>query len=375
MENQLNKDLRVAVLWTHLSGYLNACLRELAGRDGLDLLISCSSPSEEAPFESTQFEWCEKKILRQGKPDTRELQSALEKFNPHILIFSGWHISAYRQIARRWRGKSLRVMSIDNCWLGTSKQILGTIIGQQYIRSLAEHVWLPGERQAILARKLGFRERDILRGLYSCNKSIFDQAHRDRIAAGRSVPKSFVFIGRFVEEKGIDTLAKAYRIYRATAENPWPLYCYGKGPQEHLLKAIEGVQVKGFCQPDQMPSALSASGCLILPSEFEPWAVVVHEAASAGLLVLASNRVGAAVHLVQSGFNGFIFDAGNPAELALFMSRISLLSEAEAENMSRASHLLSEQYSPTRWADTILRAHTFWKQDSEELHVANSVKS
>ena len=38
------------------------------------------------------------------------------------------------------------------------------------------------------------------------------------------------------------------------------------------------------------------------------------------------------------------------------MSHVSNLSEARLDAMSRASHLLSKQYSPARWADTLLQA-------------------
>jgi glycosyltransferase involved in cell wall biosynthesis len=72
------------------------------------------------------------------------------------------------------------------------------------------------------------------------------------------------------------------------------------------------------------------------------------------LLVLASEKAGAAVHLVQDNYNGFIFDGGDVKGLSALMSRVSNLSEARLDAMSRASHLLSKQFSPARWADTIL---------------------
>jgi glycosyltransferase involved in cell wall biosynthesis len=83
---------------------------------------------------------------------------------------------------------------------------------------------------------------------------------------------------------------------------------------------------------------------------------VVHEAASAGLLILASENVGAAVHLVQDNYNGYLFDGQDVKGLAALMSHVSELSEARLDAMSRASHLLSKQFTPARWADTLLQA-------------------
>ena len=37
---------------------------------------------------------------------------------------------------------------------------------------------------------------------------------------------------------------------------------------------------------------------LVIPSDYEPWALVVNEAAAAGLAIVASNVVGAAAELV-----------------------------------------------------------------------------
>jgi glycosyltransferase involved in cell wall biosynthesis len=50
---------------------------------------------------------------------------------------------------------------------------------------------------------------------------------------------------------------------------------------------------------------------MVLPSDFEPWAVVVNEAMAAGLVVVASDVVGAAAEMVQDGCSGRLFPTGN----------------------------------------------------------------
>ena len=84
--------------------------------------------------------------------------------------------------------------------------------------------------------------------------------------------------------------------------------------------------------------------------------MVVHEAASAGLAILASEKVGAVPHLVQPGYNGFIFGISDFVGLATLMSQVSAMGDAQLDEMSRASFLLSRQFSPKRWADTLLEA-------------------
>jgi glycosyltransferase involved in cell wall biosynthesis len=50
---------------------------------------------------------------------------------------------------------------------------------------------------------------------------------------------------------------------------------------------------------------------LVLPSDYEPWALVINEAAAAGLAIVCSNVVGAAAELVRDSVNGRLFPAGN----------------------------------------------------------------
>ena len=41
----------------HLSGYLNACLKELASREGVELFVCHQVPDEAATFNSDPFSW------------------------------------------------------------------------------------------------------------------------------------------------------------------------------------------------------------------------------------------------------------------------------------------------------------------------------
>jgi len=346
--------MRIAVLWTGLSGYLNACLKELASREGVELFVSHLAPIQQAPYDDTQFRWMQNRLVLQSDTDFAPLLRRLKVFKPEIVAFCGWHVPAYRKMARKLAKRCWRILAMDNCWNATAKQRLGMLVAPWYVRPLADAVWVPGERQAIFARRLGFEQREILRGMYSCNQPAIETVHLSRRNEGRAVPHSFLFMGRFVSSKGIRQLVEAYRSYREKSSDPWPLVCCGTGPLSPLLEGRQGIRVEGFVQPGRLCDILAGAGCLILPSTFEPWALVVHEAASAGLLILASERVGAAAHLVQSNFNGYIFDGRDVKALAALMSHVSNLSDARLDAMSGASHLLSKQFTPARWADTLL---------------------
>ena len=348
--------IRIAFLWTGLSGYMNACLKELSARDGVELFVSHELPCSEAPFEEAQFSWIHNRISWRSQPNLASLESKLREFDPQIIVVPSWHIRAYRRVARMFAGRSLRIMVMDNPWRGSPKQRLGALVAPFYVRPIADAVWLPGERQAIFARKLGFSQRAILRGSFTCDHQAFSAVHEARLAQKQALPRAFVFVGRMVASKGVDILARSYRAYRRQSANPWPLICCGSGPMRSQLENREGIRIMGFIQPDEMPRVLSSAGCLILPSSFEPWSLVVHEAASAGRIILASENVGAVPHLVQPAYNGFIFNNKDIEGLTALMSRVSAMTDAQLDQMSCASHQLSKQFSPRQWANILLQS-------------------
>lgn len=348
--------MRIAFLWTGLSGYMNSCLKELAGRSSVELLVTDQVSNAQSPFDDGQFAWIKNRIPWRTYADLKGLEQVVERFAPEILVIPSWHVPPYRRVAKNFSGRCLRVMAMDNPWLGSLKQRLGTIVSPFWVKPITDLVWLPGERQADFARRLGFPQNAIMRGLYTCDQPAFAAKHFERVAQGSPVPRRFVFVGRMVAEKNIQLLVKAYELYRTKVAHPWPLLCCGSGPLRSRLENKEGIQIEGFVQPESMPHMLSSVGCLILPSSFEPWALVVHEATSAGKLILASEDVGAVPHLVQPGYNGFIFGKKDAVGLATLMARISSMSDAALDVMSRASHMLSHQFSPRQWADTLLQS-------------------
>jgi glycosyltransferase involved in cell wall biosynthesis len=345
--------MKIAVLWTHLSGYINACLKELAKIEGLDLFVAHISISAEAPFDESIFSWIERVYVHKNGYNADELISQLEDFQPDVILCANWHNKAYRQSLKNFNGRAIRIFSSDRQWVGSPKQWLGVFTSWLYIHPVCEAIFVPGERQVAFAHKLGFLQGRILRGLYSCDHPKFAAIHLERqniVAESRS----FIFIGRLAPEKGLDVLRDAYLIYRKYTLDPWSLKIYGTGPLHHLIDDVEGIECNGFNQPDKLPEKLLGASCLVLPSTFEPWALVVHEATAAGLSVIVSDEVGASVHLVQDGYNGYIVEAGNASDLAQAMLRYTSLTQNERSIMGENSYRMSLQFTPKRWANTLV---------------------
>lgn len=343
--------LRFAFLLTQLSSYLSACLEELAGLPEVSVSVTCVQPTPNAPFDPDEVAPRGVGLHRHPSLPTgpRVLQD-VGGFDPDVLVISGWQTGPFRYVARRVPKSTLRVLLMDNQWLATPKQMLGILTSPLYVRPLFDVAFLPGERQAVFARKLGFSHQSIWRGMNTCNHPAFAQAAAPPSSSGAAAESGFLFVGRLVPEKGLGVLADAYTSYRATCEHPWPLQVCGTGPLEGLLSGTAGVTTTGFVQPRNLPPVYANARCLVMPSLFEPWGVAVHEATAAGLPVICSTACGAAPHLVEDGVNGYLVEPGNAADLAGAMIKCSQMSPAERDDMSRMSQILSRRYTPALWA-------------------------
>ena len=99
------------------------------------------------------------------------------------------------------------------------------------------------------------------------------------------------------------------------------------GPQLEAEAAALGItsQVRffGFVNQSQIPAIYASADVMVLPSEYEPFAVVVNEAMCCGCPVIASDRVGAARDLVAPVNPEFIFPCGDIDALAALLSRVA----------------------------------------------------
>jgi glycosyltransferase involved in cell wall biosynthesis len=343
--------LRIAILWERMSGYTHAEFAALAAR-GVDVRVMHRAVDGSAPFDQAAVTAGLRATAWEGEPDARAVEALLDEHDPHAVLVCSWVRDAYRRAARRRKGRTLRVLCMDNQWWATPKQRLGSVTAPLLIRPAFDAAFVPGERSADFARRLGFPDERIIRGMNCCD---YDSFARVAEARGDALPPPvFTYVGRLVAYKAIDVLVEGYRRYQALVPDPWPLRVAGTGPEAALLAGVPGVEQLGFVQAADLPALLAASGCLVLPSRFEPWAVVVHEAAAAGLPVVCTWVCGAAAHLVVDGYNGVIISPDDPDALAQGLARITRTPDEARRAMGAASRSLAAQLTPERWADQVV---------------------
>lgn len=129
--------------------------------------------------------------------------------------------------------------------------------------------------------------------------------------------KRLVFCARLEPVKRPDLLIDAFAAM-AHEVPEWDLVMIGDGKLRDELKARvpadvrERVQWLGFLgKPEEIFSVYRNCHALVLPSQREPWGLVVNEATASGLPVVASAGVGAVPELVREGINGITFPTGS----------------------------------------------------------------
>lgn len=120
-----------------------------------------------------------------------------------------------------------------------------------------------------------------------------------------------LFVGRLSPEKGIDILVKA-----VSKTNNINVDIVGTGPLETDLTNIQGINLHGWQEKDNINELMRNAAYLIMPSIwYETFGLVIIEAFANGLPVIASN-IGAMAEIVEDGYTGLLFEHGSVTDLA-----------------------------------------------------------
>jgi glycosyltransferase involved in cell wall biosynthesis len=104
----------------------------------------------------------------------------------------------------------------------------------------------------------------------------------------------------------------------------------GLESEAQSLGIRDGVRFLGFVNQSQLPGVYKAADLMVLPSEYEPFAVVVNEASCCGCPVAVSDCVGAGRDLVAPVNPGLIYRCGDVEALSKILSQCIL----DSENLS-----------------------------------------
>jgi glycosyltransferase involved in cell wall biosynthesis len=179
--------------------------------------------------------------------------------------------------------------------------------------------------------------------------------------------KTILYFGRLSHEKGLYLLFQAFSDYLQTssAQNVI-LTLAGDGAEKVFLIALaerlriaDKIRFLGQLDYAGLEREKAAADFIILPStwyENAPYAVL--ETMAAGKVILASN-IGGLPELVSDGKTGFLFIAGNQADLARQISFVINLSLPEKQAIGlRAKDFIATAYSSEKYYVDLMDIYT-----------------
>ena len=123
------------------------------------------------------------------------------------------------------------------------------------------------------------------------------------------------YAGQLIYRKGLDILLKALKFVIDDGYDVL-LVIEGDGPlrktYENMaseLRLENNIVFVGFNQPIDHSSLLGLSNIVVVPSRWDPWGNLVHEAMVLGKVVISSNGVCSSKDRIKTGVNGFNYEA------------------------------------------------------------------
>ena len=243
----------------------------------------------------------------------------IRAFAPDAIIVVGWHRRLPRKVAFAKELESVaKFLVMDMPWRWSVRCLAARFVLRRYLRRF-RGILVHGEPSARYARWLGFAPEQIHRHcICGVNLQTFRPSNSQTFK-----PSNFLFVGRKVKEKGIETLKKAYEIYRRDG-GKWTL------------------TMPEWIDPKDVPRMMREHACLVLPSLWEPWGVVVAEAKAAGMRIIVSDKVGARFDIPCDE----VVPAGDAKALAAAMKRVERFDKFDGfEGL--------EKFSCEAWAERV----------------------
>ncbi len=334
-------------------GYSMATIRTLINL-GAEVHVVYSDQKKLTPFQPEPLS--NLYFYRLSELNHLSLEELVNRLSPDITFISGWQEKKYLKIAYQLKKNNKIVVSgFDDQWYGTMRQIIASFFFKcGFLKLLYSHAWVSGPYQFEYARRYGFLKKNIIYDLYSADLDLFHDAHENNIISKKNnYPHRFLFVGRLELIKGIDILLHAWEML-GNDKCDWELVLIGNGSMKSQILNNRNIIFKDFMHPNDLKSEISKAGCFVLPSRIEPWGVVVHEFASAGLPLVVSNTVGSASTFLIEGLNGYSFDCGNVNSLVKRLKQIINSTDDKLMSMGTESNFLSNRISPITSAQNLL---------------------
>ena len=169
-----------------------------------------------------------------------------------------------------------------------NKYVLGFAGGNNSHKELFRHYGMLEDRIFLMPMMVDNKK-------FYCDKKVFPK------------PFTFLYVGRIIKHKNVEVLIQQFNA--KFNDKDAVLRIVGLGAESDYLKTkyeSNKVNFAGKLFDKNLINEFHNASCFVLPSLFEPWGLVVNEALSSGLPVIATKNVGAIFDLIENKDTGFI---------------------------------------------------------------------
>lgn len=340
---------RALVLYRELAGYVMTSLRHLAEHCQTEVDIIAYPVNAEAPFAFNDSPGL--RILRRSEYPAERIIELINERNYAVIICGGWIDADYLK-AVQYAKHVPCALAFDKQWLGSLKDLAVAVRNRLFFKTHFDFAFVPGEEQVRFARKMGFKPAQIVTGVYACDIDLFTEVYKRR-SFGAS-PRKLWYAGRYIPQKGLQTLWEAIVPLLDAPNTEWELHCIGTGSDFEKRIVHPKIIHHGFVQPADLRELITDGELFVLPSLFEPWGVVVHEFATAGYAMVLTDKVGARTAFLEDGRNGYTVPTGDVAALRQALSKLMACDRATLQAMGEHSHQLAQTITPGTYARAVV---------------------
>jgi glycosyltransferase involved in cell wall biosynthesis len=255
-----------------------------------------------------------------------------------IVLFTGYVCATFwiAIASAKWNGVSIL--------FGTDAHDLASRDNKRWKRRVKRRLWpllfrlanaviVVSSGGAALMHSLGIPESRIALTPFCVNNEWWikqsDRVDRTLVRARWDVPENaavILFCAKLQPWKRPQDLLRAFA--RIADLNAYLVFA-GDGTLRPLLESearsrgvANRVRFLGFVNQSGLPETYVASDILVLPSEYEPFGLVVNESMLCRCPVIVSDRVGARFDLIEDGKTGYVFPCGDTIALAALLRQV-----------------------------------------------------
>jgi glycosyltransferase involved in cell wall biosynthesis len=371
---------RLVIITEIIAPYRIPVFNALAARSEIELhviFLSENYPSlrlwrvykDEIKFSNEVLPSWRQRFGRHNVLVNRGLVSALNRIKPTVVLCGGYNYLASWEAAgwARIHRVPLLLWSESTALDARRGHRLVEFMKTRFLRLCTGFV-VSGKSSFHYLKDLGIPEQKIFTAPNAVDNQLFsvlaDAVRRDavQVRTRHSLPaRYFLYVGRLVEAKGVFDLLETYAKLSEEIRAEVSLVFVGDGSDRTKLMerasaiALGTILFPGFAHREELAEFYALADALIFPTHSDPWGLVVNEAMSCGLPVVATSVAGCTEDLVRDSWNGFVIPPRDPSSLAGAMVRLAGDSALRVEMGARSREKIAE-HSPEAWAQGLIDA-------------------